>query len=907
MTIFTLESYYSTEVASRTYIVLIARNNETKKSEELIIKYHDYCFIEEHEAKRIARKYDLKIIDGYKFYDDEINCCKVYFNSTSLMKTILKEENIQRATLIYLRPERKFLIDLNIKYKFIVNTDERPINPDNIFPIISDKIDKVRTIYCDIEVDSEGDMIFPTGDNAIHPVISIAYICPEWDIIWTVLNKDLKEKQKVYFRKINEIKTFKNLPKIFEVVKKHTDSVKIIEFKNETDLIAYVGEVQREYDNYIITGWNFLRFDTYYLIGRCKVLGIPKECISINNELNHSKSHDQLGRETVKVWTTRSYFIDALEAFIKYYPDHLDHNDLDFVSSVVLGEEFSKLKLKYSIRETFKKDKEMLMTYNIIDCVLVKLIDEKIRLFQFYELRRKEKGLPISSVFSTITPIEAALLYFAEKEKVALPNKERRERSLSLTGANVFTEDPNIFPYGIMVDFRSEYPSICASLNCSRKTLVKDRKLIKTLNFAYEVYKKSNYKNKPKILNNYTTAPGQEERIWFDNSKDCFEKKFLMERFVLREKYFKLANQYDFDSLEYKIYHAYEQDKKLDGNSFYGALANKHFRLAEIKCSQAITSVGRALLDFQREVIFNLGFKIGISDTDSADFVTEDASLTLEEVVKKGYEIQEKLADEIDDFVQKEFLFGSKNGIREGFNPNEDNSNTHWIFAKFEQLFHPLITTGKKKFYAYKLVWKDGKFLKKPKYVAKGLPCIKRDSPKIFRDAQFGLVKHMLDEGYQFKDKVINYLKSFKKKMRNCSLSYLAGSALYKNEINEYKQVQKGYLPPIGAQAMCNSMANFNITFEPLSRFNVLKVKRIKSGKYEKKSIVLNGVKITFKQDVVAFNNENELPDDFLEYFQPDYDHIYNEIIIRKNEIFLKMLGIDPIIFTGQIQLTKWM
>jgi len=912
MTVYTLESHRYVELAQQTYIVLTVRNNKTNGREDLSFKYYDYCFIETSEAHKIVLEYKLRKIDGYRFYEDDILCSKVYFNSTSIMKSILSRENVSRANLIYLKPDRKFLIDTKIKYKFILNTKKTPINPRNIFALSSDVVDNPNTIYCDIEVDSEGDIQFPSGDNAIHPVISISYVCTNWDMYWTVLNPKLKNKSEQKVVDFNDLKlhvsekSLEVFNSIIDKIDPNKRKVTVIEFQEESDLIIFVGNIQSQYESYVITGWNFLRFDSYYLIGRCKILKIPKGLISINGQLNHAKTHDDMGRDVIRVWTSECYFIDSLDAFLKYYPEKLKYNDLSSVSAEVIGPEFGKFDMGISIRKAYHTNKDLLLVYNMIDTILVKMIDDKIRLLAFYELRRKEKGLDISKVFSTIGPIDAALLYFAEKERVALPDIKERNRGGTLTGANVFTEEANIFPYGFMVDFRSEYPSIAASLNCSRRTLVKDKSIKALLNKAYYQYKKSGYKNKNPILNNYTVAPGEKEKIWFDNTYDCFEKKFLMERFVLREKYAKIANQYDFDSLDYLIYHAYEQDKKLDGNSFYGALANVYFRLGHIECSRAITSTGRQLLDHQRDFTFTLGFKIGISDTDSADIVTENDKLTPVEAVKQGYEIKEKMADEIDDYVQKAFLFGSKNGIRKGFDQNEDNTDTHWIFAKFEQLFHPLLTTGKKKFYAFKLIWKDGKFLKEPKYKVKGLPCIKRDSPQIFRDAQFGLVKHLLDQGLAFKPLTVKYLKSFKRKMMKSSPEYLSSSASYKKEIWQYKQVAKGYLPPIGAQAMCNSMANLGIQFEPISRFKVLRIKRIKKGKYNKKEIILNGTKIKFNQHVVAYNDEEELPDDFFEYFAPDYNHLYKKVIIEKNKIFLKMLGIDPIVFTGQKQLTDY-
>jgi len=895
MTVYTVECYKSREISSKTYVFLYARNNSSGEREELVIRYFDYCFVDEKKAHEISKKHNLNYKDGYTFYEDDEKCSKVYFNSTSIMNNILTAEKIERASLTQLDPARKLLLDKGIRYKFIVNDEERPLDHQALFPLDTDEIDDVKTIYCDIEVDSEEDIIFPTGDNSIHPVISISYTCPNGDNYWTCLDKKIQgNKKELIWKTSNDIKELNDL------------KVNVILFKHETDMIKFVGEIQRKYDNYVITGWNFLRFDAYYLIGRCKVLGIPKEVISISDYIRHTKTHDDTGRDIIKIWTFKSYFIDALESFIKYYPEKLKYNDLESVAKEVLGVQFGKYKMNMSIAEAYRKNKKELMNYNITDSILVKLIDEKIRLFKFFELRRKKRGLVIKDVFATIKPIDASLLYFAEESKVALPNTKHLERSLSLKGADVYTEKATIFPYAFMMDFRSEYPSIAASLNCSRRTLVKEPDLQYKLEMAYKFYKKSKYINKPKILNDYTVSLGQGQLIFFENKKDCFEKKFLMKGMKERERYFNIKNKFEFDSLDYLIYHAYEQDEKLDGNSLYGSWANKYFRLGEIKCGQAITSVGRTSLSHQRQYIFSLGHRVAISDTDSSDFGIENEKLKKEEAVKIGYEVEEKLANEMDKFVHKIFLFGKHNGYRFGFDINNENINTQWIFAKFEKLFSPMITTGKKKHYAYKLIWKDGRFLKEPKYKVVGLPCIKKDASPIFRDAQFGLIKNILDKKMLFKPEAANFIRQFKKKMKECDIEYLSSTGAYKTAITQYKNIDKGYLPPIHAQAMCNSRVNFGIIFEPISRFKILKVKRIKSGKYDTDIIFINGIRVIFKETVVGYNDKNELPEDFFEYFQPDYDYIFNDLILKKNNVFLKILDVNPVIFSGQNLITDF-
>jgi len=896
ITVYTYESSRTIEISDSVYIIIKAVNNETDERDELTIEYYDYCFVSNKDAEKIRQKYNNEIIPGYTFYQDKKECCKVKFKSSSEMLRILTEFDIKKSNSVKLRPNRKFLIEKNITYKFIINTKDKPINHNKVFAIDVEEVDNPRTIYADIEVDNEGDIRFPTGDNAIHPIICIAYTRWNGDKIWTCLDRNLKSK-----RKETLWKTKHDHPKLNNM------DVRVIFFKEEIDLISYVGEIQKEYDSYVVTGWNFIRFDMYYLIGRCKVLGINKEILSINNYIGHKKRYDKDGRDIVMVWSTESYFIDSMEAFIDFYPEKLRYNDLDTVSKEVLGETFGKLKMDTSISEAYRSNKKELMTYNIIDSYLIKLVDEKINLMKFYELRRKRRGITIYDSFKTIKTIEASLLYFAEKSKIALPDPSYKDRiEEGLKGAYVFTDILQIVPYAFMFDFKAEYPSIAASLNCSSTTIVRDEKLYEKLKKAYIKYKDSKYKNKDNILNYYTVSPGKGKLIFFENKEDCFEKKFIMDRMVLRDEYFVIKNQFDFESDEYKFGDACEKDVKLDGNALYGAWKNKYFLLNDEDCAQAITGIGRSISEHQIEILRKMSHKVILSDTDSADVAYMNEKATIEEAVKVGYEIEKELADKMNDFVRKEFLFGSKNGYLQGFDPEKNNSDTQWIFAKFEKLFGPMIVTGKMKHYAYKLLWRDGRKLSKPKYKVVGFECIQRSVSLLLKEAQSKLIKKILDKKITKKEHAIDHIRKYKTKMRKENYDYLATTAGFKNEITNYKAVQKGHLPPLHAQAMCFSMENFGLYFEPLSRFKVLRVKRKKSGKYENKSTKINGITVYFEDKAIGYYEIDDIPNDFFEYFKPDYEHMYKNVVINKCEDFLTLMNVDKIIFSGQKQLSEY-
>lgn len=903
MPVYTYECSYFKQISGQNYIIIKARKKGNIR-DELVLKYDDYCFIFSKKARELALKYKLRFKKGYKDYKTKKAMWKVYFPCRNEMKKILSYENIEDANFVDAKSDFKALLDLGIKYKFFIKEKKRPLEAKDIRRIITDDIDDTieKTIYCDIEVDSEDDLEFPTGDKAIHPVISASFVCPGDDLYWICLDETIEQDVE---EEIMELKDGLIYPNGKEVVVRY--------YKYEKDMMYFFGDIQKRYDSMIMAGWNFKRFDYWYLINRCKMLKISPKVLFVSDYVMYKKVYKANNREDVDIYTSDSYILDGLDALLRKQREKYRYNGLNDVSARVLGDEYGKYDMEMSIAMAWKKNKKKLMFYNVIDSVLVKLIDQKIGLFRFFELRRKKRGLCIADVFSTLKPITASLCYFAEEVKVALPDSKYNKPS-KLKGADVHTAPLSVFDWVVMLDFKSEYPSIIASSNCSASTIVEDPDLQMKLEQAYGNWSMhDNYdpESKPEILKNYTISyipddldPQLDQFVFFNNEEDSFDRKFVMKNMIDRENYFKKKNQYQIDSLEYNIYDEYENDVKLDGNSLYGAYGNQFFILSNYKIANSITSTARILLDEQRNYIIGLGYPVAISDTDSADFGIMKKRINIDEAIAEGYSIEEKLKNHMNDFTQTKFLFGTKNGYFEGFDLNKNNTDTHWIYAKFEKLYGPMLTTGKKKRYACKLVWKDGKKLNIEKYDIKGFQCVKRDSMLILKTVQETVIKKILNREDRLK--IIKYIHAAKKFISKAPLLKLSKTANYKNRLENYKSVAKGYLPPLAAQAMANAMVNFGIQFELFSRFNYVRIKRIKSGKYDKSFVNLRGKIVKFKQDSVAFNKEDELPKDFFDYFRIDEKYVFDDVILKQCEDLLKVKKINPIIFSGQTLLTAY-
>ena len=90
------------------------------------------------------------------------------------------------------------------------------------------------------------------------------------------------------------------------------------------------------------------------------------------------------------------------------------------------------------------------------------------------------------------------------------------------------------------------------------------------------------------------------------------QERFLKERDDLKRE----RNKYPFGSPEYKCLDMRQDVVKINMNSYYGVSGNPMFRLYDRDVAGATTSIGRAILEHNKKLIEECGYKIVQGDTD---------------------------------------------------------------------------------------------------------------------------------------------------------------------------------------------------------------------------------------------------------------------------------------------------
>jgi len=325
----------------------------------------------------------------------------------------------------------------------------------------------------------------------------------------------------------------------------------------------------------IITGWN-IDFDISYLLARAKKLGLGFDLRDYGCEVF------DLLHAYRRIYRQQSYalkYVAVAEGLVK-------EEDVKQFSDVV---------------SLYKTNPLEFARYNMNDVRLVKMIDEKHKLTNYYLHLKHLVGLDrIENTLYSSSLIDTLILREAKRRGVVLPSKtEEKENEESYEGAFVFVKSGGVFENVACFDFSSYYPTIITTLNLS-----------------------------PEV------EEGSEE----EGIIPAITHKFLKEK----ERITKLMKSVERGSEQYFKYYELRQAVKGIVNAVYGVMGYKGFRLYDVNVASRVTEAGRegikAVIRFAKEK----GFETLYSDTDSI-------------FIQIPFEKCEEFAEEATDYINKIF------------------------------------------------------------------------------------------------------------------------------------------------------------------------------------------------------------------------------------------------------------
>ena len=518
----------STQTEKGTDIITFSRNKSGEKKIERISTFLPYFYAPSSDPIPD----DIRIIkteDGFKAID-----------GTSVRKIFTKLSS--DVPKVRERFSKHYEADIMFPHRYIIDK----IGEIEPYPL--------NVVYVDIETDMDED--FPEPENPQYPISCLT-------VEDTFTNK--------------KITLFYQSPKVEQKLKE-SETVKL--FKTEEDMLGYFIKTIQEFDPDILTGWNGLEFDLSYLINRMKLLGIQYSKLS---PMGIVRIDPKWKNVTIKGIIT----IDMLESYKHFRgisnQGRSESYSLDFVSEQILGE--GKIEHEVDFHDLWVKFPEKLIEYNRKDVELIRRINEKIGLFDFFNSIRTKACSQFNSVPFESILIDGLLLNYA-KDKVVLPSKPKNSMGESYKGAHVFIPEPGLYENVLALDIVGMYPNIIKTFNMSYETF--------DPNGPIHIYDGIGFIKTPGIIP-IVMKTLETERNRYKDLRDKFK---------------------DSDEDKSKNYDHKQYGIKVLMNSFYGYLGYEKARLYKKEVANAITSMGRKLIYWTKSVLEKQSYIVLYVDTD---------------------------------------------------------------------------------------------------------------------------------------------------------------------------------------------------------------------------------------------------------------------------------------------------
>jgi len=460
---------------------------------------------------------------------------------------------------------------------------------------------------------------------------------------------------------------------------------------DEEELIKWWMLLSKGYDIYM--GYNCYNFDAPYIETRGKLY----KCFWSPN---------------YKPW--RAGHIDMMRRIIGSYGKFSDIRSfsLENVSQHFLGR--GKVKHEEKIIELFKHNRGKLKQYNLMDCKLLKDLDEVLGVSKLMVAMCGWTGCfptifrPTSNMsgISVARMLDIFILRLAKDRQVYYPTVYWEDtEGAKFEGAYVIDPVPGIYKNIHVFDFKSLYPTIIWSWNISPENVRKDRRTREEL---------------------ITSA----NEIFFYKNREAIFPTLVEQLMNARKEYRKIMVSHKEGSPEYKKYDVMQQVAKELTNSLYGALGQRGSRYFDFDVAGSVTAAGRFLIKKTREIIDASGLKVIYGDTDSVfvSGISDDPT-----------ELCRSVTEELREVIRKEF------GVDKSI-----------IELQYEKKFDRFISIAMKNYAGIR----EGK----DKPDIKGLDCVKKSTIAIAKREQETLLYELLKKDYPlsyYTDKVERLKNTF--------------------------------------------------------------------------------------------------------------------------------------------------
>jgi DNA polymerase, archaea type len=404
---------------------------------------------------------------------------------------------------------------------------------------------------------------------------------------------------------------------------------------DERKILEGFVRVIREEDPDVLTGYNIGGYDLPLLLERAEVLGrLP---LPFGRDLSAAReAGERLWRISGRVvadawWSARRELRPKQES-------------LEFVSKLLLGDK--KLDVdRRNIDAAWAADPARVVEYCEHDADLALRILQKLRSVDKAADMATVAHLPLEEGLNGRTSqfIDAMLIPRADRRHVGVPPTQRMRRDNPIEGGYVHSIRPGIYPWVVVLDFKSMYPSIIIDRNICFTTL---------------------------SPTGATVSPSG-ARFVTPDVRVGLVPEILRELMIDRDRF--RRQMAEAATPEVRLYYDGLQNAvKILMNSFYGVLASSFYRFTD-------KAIGSAITSFAREQITTI---IRALETDGHEVVYSDTDSVFVRAPVPGLEAAREFGESI-----------SKRFTREG------------VTFEFQSVFESFFSHGAKKRYVGRTVW----------------------------------------------------------------------------------------------------------------------------------------------------------------------------------------------------------
>lgn len=373
---------------------------------------------------------------------------------------------------------------------------------------------------------------------------------------------------------------------------------------NEITMLEKFANLMQEQDPDIITGWN-VDFDASYIIARMEHLRQYFAArLSPIKKAYVLESRNTLKPDQMNIKIAGRIIFDGLKAY-KVYKNpsgKMSSYNLKSVAKIELGVEYDDLGKHVS--EIWKENPDKIIEYCKKDVESTWGIIEKNNLIDLYLAIKAISGVPLEKSTSKEAITDNYLLRISGERILPSRNTERNSNAkdnadddTTLKGGLVLTPDTGLQQGIACFDAAGLYPSIMIGFNVSPECKDKDGE-INITDDRGNSYKFRSRKIKSGIV-----------------PEICLDFKRI--RIASKHKKSQASKSFGEDSIQFRRAHQFDAAIKTVMNGVYGVVGNPAFRLFDMDCANAITAVGRNIINGLARTLKESSYPAVYGDTDS--------------------------------------------------------------------------------------------------------------------------------------------------------------------------------------------------------------------------------------------------------------------------------------------------